>query len=99
MMRSAKVDANQPAIVTALRKAGAMVRATHAAGDGFPDLVVAFRGAWHLLECKSDAAAVNRKSMTAVRQAEFRGQASVHGCIVPVVTTPEEALRAVGALG
>ena len=45
MRRAAKVDANQPATVKALRDAGMTVAVTSSLGKGFPDLVVGFRGA------------------------------------------------------
>lgn len=40
----AKVDRNQPEIVAALRKAGAVVHCTHQLGKGFPDLFCNYRG-------------------------------------------------------
>ena len=40
----ARVDRNQPEIVAALRKAGAVVHCTHQLGGGFPDLFCNFRG-------------------------------------------------------
>ena len=92
-MRRTRVDANQPDIVSALRKAGAFVRDMHGAGDGFPDIVAAFRGRWHFFEVKSSDAAARRKGLTAERQAHFREQADARGCVVHVVTTPEEAAR------
>ena len=92
-MRRAKVDANQPDIVSALRAAGAFVRQTHGAGDGFPDVVAAHRGRWHFFEVKSSDVAARRKGATADRQQDFRDQAADRGCVVHVVTTPEEAVR------
>ncbi len=52
MRRAAKIDRNQPEIVAALRKAGAMVQPLHSIGQGFPDLLVFFRGVLTLLEVK-----------------------------------------------
>jgi hypothetical protein len=40
MRRAAKIDANQPQIVEALRKAGATVHSLAAVGNGIPDLLV-----------------------------------------------------------
>ena len=40
MRRVARVDANQKAIVEALRKAGCTVALTHQLGGGFPDIAV-----------------------------------------------------------
>ena len=38
------VDANQPEIVAAYRKAGATVQHLHSVGEGCPDLIIGFRG-------------------------------------------------------
>ena len=92
-MRAKRVDANQPDIVSALRAAGAFVRPTHGAGDGFPDVVAAFRGRWHFFEIKSSDVAARRKGATAERQAHFREQSALRRCVVHVVTTAEEAVR------
>lgn len=40
MRRAAKVDANQPAIIDALRRVGCSVQSLAAVGDGVPDLLV-----------------------------------------------------------
>lgn len=50
--RRSKVDANQRAIVTALRQAGVWVRSTAELGGGFPDLLTSYRGYVTLLEVK-----------------------------------------------
>jgi hypothetical protein len=42
MRRAAKVDRNQPEIVSALRKVGADVVSLAAVGDGIPDLLVGY---------------------------------------------------------
>jgi hypothetical protein len=44
MKRAAKVDINQKEIVAYLRKIGASVAVMSAVGQGFPDLVVGWRG-------------------------------------------------------
>lgn len=98
MRRRAKSDSNQGDIVLALRQVGAFVRDMSAVGDGWPDLCVLFRGAVHLLEVKADGAAVKRKSSTAQRQQEIRDRARECGVHIYVVTSEEEALRAIGAM-
>ena len=50
--RAAKIDKNQPAIVEALRKAGASVQTLAAVGEGCPDLLVGKHGRNWLLEVK-----------------------------------------------
>jgi Holliday junction resolvase len=89
MRRAAKVDANQDAIVVALRAAGASVQSLAAVGKGCPDLLCAFRGLMYLLEVKRDKAQPNELQ---VRWHEG-WRAAVH-----VVRTPDDALRAVGAI-
>lgn len=49
MRRRARVDDNQAEIVKVLRQLGATVRPTHTVGDGFPDLVVGWRGKNYLV--------------------------------------------------
>ena len=53
MRRAAKVDANQPEIVDALRAVGASVQDLHKVGGGCPDLLVAYHGFNVLLEVKN----------------------------------------------
>lgn len=43
MRRAARTDANQTAIVEALRKCGASVQSLAAVGKGVPDLLVGLR--------------------------------------------------------
>ncbi len=94
MSRYAKqVDANQGAIVKALRKAHCHVHDTHELGGGFPDLVVCrtvgnARPVW-LLEVKNGTRPCDRK-LTPMEQA------FAELFPVAVVSTVEEALAAVG---
>ncbi len=53
MRRDAKVDANQPEIVAALRAAGWSVAPLHFVGRGFPDLLAGKWGVNILLELKT----------------------------------------------
>lgn len=53
MRRAAKIDANQPEIVAALRAAGYWVQSLAAVGHGFPDLIACKKsGAIMLMEVK-----------------------------------------------
>lgn len=52
MRRAARTDANQDAIVAALRAYGCSVQSLAALGKGCPDLLVGFRGQNWLMECK-----------------------------------------------
>lgn len=51
--RRKRTDDNQTAIVEAARAIGASVVVTSDLGDGFPDLVVGFRGETEMAEVKS----------------------------------------------
>lgn len=89
-MRAAKVDKNQREIVMALRQVpGCSVAVTSSAHDGFPDLVVGFRGTNSMLEVKDR----NGKLTPAQEKfhASWRGQ-------IEVIRSVEEALRAIGAI-
>lgn len=84
MRRAAKVDANQSAIVDALRRIGAQVEVL-----GKPlDLLVDHRGKTSLIEVKNS----DGKDQLTVAQVEFiaRWTGPVY-----VVRSPEEAVRAV----
>lgn len=95
MRRAAKIDANQPDIVSALEAAGCMVLSLAAVGNGVADLLV-YRekkefwetSEFHLLEVKNPA---GRGTSLTPDQVKFHAEWPV-----TVVTTPEEALRAVG---
>jgi hypothetical protein len=90
----AQADGNQAEIVAVLRAAGCSVQSLHAVGGGVPDLLVGRAGLTFLLEVKrligkrKPHAAPMKDTQVAWHRA-WRGQ-------VAVVTTPEEALRAVG---
>jgi len=51
---AARTDANQHAIVKALRWRGATVHSLHRVGQGCPDLLVGFHGHNLLIEVKTD---------------------------------------------
>ena len=87
-MRHAKrTDANQEAIVKALRDAGAYVWII-----SLPvDLLVGYKNHTFLVECKTDA----RKRLTAL-QADFFENWS--GSTLARVDSPEAALRMIGVL-
>ncbi len=75
-----KRDHAEKPIVDALRAAGATVR--HIGGTGNPDLLVRYKRLWTPLEVKT-----GKGKQTAAQEAEADW---------PIVTTPEEAFRAVG---
>jgi Holliday junction resolvase len=53
MRRHGRTDANQTAIVTALRQLGAMVMIISSHGQDYPDVVVGFQGRAIALEIKN----------------------------------------------
>ena len=95
MRRAAKVDSNQPDIIKALRQVGARVQPIHAIGKGCPDLLVAYRDQWHVLELKDGAKVPSKQVLTDDEERwhdEFGQQAPVHIC-----NSVESALRIIGA--
>ena len=87
MRRAARVDANQEAVVSALRSAGAYVWII-----GLPvDLLVGFRNHTFLIEIKHGP----KKRLTALQEDFF---ANWFGSTLCRVDGPEAALRAIGVL-
>lgn len=73
MRRAAKIDANQPAIVKALRAIGCDVMVLSAVGDGCPDLLVTapiFPRRTMLIEIKDGAKPPSERGLT-MDQVEF----------------------------
>jgi len=89
----ARTDTAQAPIVKALRAAGRPVWSTHSIGKGFPDILTRHIDG-HLILGEVKTGKGYTKPATRARQAAF-------AALFPVVrmTTPEEALRAVGLLG
>jgi hypothetical protein len=91
MRRAARTDANQSAIVEALRKVGATVTPTHMVGGGFPDITVGYRGRTFLFEIKSG----DRWKLTNDEfdwHERWTGQAAI-------VTDPEQAIAVIAKKG
>lgn len=65
MKYARKIDANQPAIVAALRKAGCTVEHLHAVGRGCPDLLCAVNDEVFLIEVKDGAKPPSAQKLTA----------------------------------
>lgn len=94
MRKIAKIDANQPQIVTALRAIGATVQSLANVGNGCPDIVVGWQGQNFLLEIKNPAQPPSGRKLTddeAKWHAIWRGQKTV-------VETVDDALKAIGAI-
>lgn len=87
MRRAAKIDANQPELVGALRSMGATVEITSQAHDGFPDVVVGYRGVTVLVEIKDGSLTPSRRKLTPA-QVELHGRFA--GAIT-IIETLEQA--------
>lgn len=90
MRRAAKIDANQPAIVAALRALGAFVQPLHTVGQGCPDLLVAFRGQTLLVEVKDGSKPPSARALTPDQK---MWHANWQGGPLAVVTDEEGAIR------
>lgn len=91
MRQAARVDANQSAIVAALRQIGASVQPLHMIGKGCPDLLVGFRGVNFILEAKDGRKPPSARKLTPDEwkwHDEWRG-------IVFIVYSPEDAVNVV----
>lgn len=89
--RIARVDANQPDIVEALRAAGARVQHIHIIGHGCPDILVAFRGRWYVAEIKDSRGQLTPDEVR--WHEDFSVQGPVH-----IWRTARQALRDIGAI-
>lgn len=85
MRLAARIDANQPEIVKAMRDMGAEVTHMHQLGKGVADLLVSWRLCWFVMECK-----VSAKEKLTSDQIEWIGK---QRAAVLIITSPEEAVR------
>lgn len=92
MRKRAKVDGNQPEIVAALRKAGAVVHSTAQLGGGFPDLFCNFRGRIFGFEVKDPAQPPSKRKLTPDETA-FHENWNRSGQTIFVIETAEQALN------
>lgn len=96
MRHAAKVDANHADVVAALRRVGAQVQSLATVGAGCPDLLVAFRETWYVLEVKDGTKPLSHRKLTPAELEWVR----VFGDTAPVfvVNSVDDALRAIGAV-
>jgi hypothetical protein len=93
---NAKIDGNHTDVVSVLRSVGAGVQSLASVGDGCPDLLVAFRGTWYVLEVKDGSLPPSRRTLTPAEQMwmlRFDEVAPVF-----VVNSADEALEVIGAV-
>lgn len=91
----ARVDANQPAIVAALRGIGASVLHLHTLPNCF-DILVGYRGRTFLMEIKDPAQPPSKRQLTE-GEAEFRR--TWRGTTYHIVHSVDEAIGLVTASG
>jgi hypothetical protein len=94
-MRAAKIDANQEAVVTALRTAGASVQSLASVGKGVPDLLVGYKGQTLLMEIKDGFKAPSARLLT---EDQLRWHHNWLGGALAVVDSPDAALRMIGVI-
>ena len=91
-----RIDANQPEIVQGLRAIGVRVAITSDLGDGFPDIVCAFRGFNYMLEIKDGNKPPSKRKLTDKEQvfhAWWKDQGQID-----TVKNLDEALQIIGAI-
>ena len=88
MRRQARVDANQPAVVEALRRIGAAVTPLHTVGKGVADLLVSYRQAWTVMEVKDGTLPPSKRTLTDLERSWIAQQHA----LVFIVTSPLEAI-------
>jgi hypothetical protein len=96
MTYARKTDANQTAMITALRRVGAAVVSLRQIGKGCPDLLVAFRGMNYLLEVKDGSKPRSKRALTPAEKAWHEQWQRVGQ--VAIVATIDEALKVIGAI-
>lgn len=89
MRRAPRTDANQAAIVAELRRRGAFVASLAGAAGGIPDLLVAHRGRWLLIEVKDGAKKPSARRLTPA-QVSWHAQAAAVGAAVHIVESPAD---------
>ena len=95
MRRRARTDANQQAVIDALRQVGASVQSLAEIGNGCPDLLVGYNGHTFLLEIKDGTKPASEIKLTK-HQIDWHGRWT--GGSLGIVYGPEAALKIIGAL-
>jgi hypothetical protein len=96
MIFAARVDANQPDIVRALRGAGASVQPLHTVGSGCPDLLVGIDGANLLIEVKDGSKSPSKRILTPDQvewHQAWRGQVTVANSIAEALAVLKGSRR------
>lgn len=88
MRLKARVDANQAAVVEALRKIGVVVTPIHQLGKGVADLLCSYRQVWVVLEVKDGDKPPSAQELTSDEKRWIAEQRAP----VFIVTSPMEAV-------
>ena len=95
MRRAAKIDANQEAVVIALRAAGTKVQSLAAIGKGVPDLLCQYEGTFYLIEVKDGRKQPSQRKLT---DDQVKWHEEWKSAFLGVVESPDEALKFIGAI-
>lgn len=90
-----RADANQPEIVVALRKMGALVLHLHEVGKGCPDLLIGYHGKLMLVEVKDGSKSASKRKLT---PDEERFHQSWKGYVV-VITSVADVIELIFRIG
>jgi|SRR5690348_17229097 len=93
---AAKVDDNHARLVRLWRGLGAYVVDCSHVGNGFPDVLIGWRGRWITAEIKDGAKQPSARKLTADQQV-LHAEAARVGCTVHVIKNDDEALALLGA--
>ena len=89
MVRFGRTDANQKVIVAWLRDIpGVSVHVLSDAGDGFPDLVIGWKGVNYLVELKDGAKCKSKQALTPDQvewHLHWNGQKAVCNCLTDIL--------------
>lgn len=86
------VDANQNEIVEDLRQLGLSVATTSQAGDGFPDIIVAYKGVNYMIEIKDGNKPPSKQKLTPKQRkfhSEWKGQ-------IDIANSLDEVFKVIG---
>lgn len=95
MRRAARTDANQIQVVSALRAAGAKVQDLSSVGQGVPDLLCKYQGAFYLIEVKDGRKPPSQRRLT---DDQVKWHEEWKSAFLGVVESPDEALKFIGAI-
>ena len=98
MRTAARLDRNHTEIVTALRAVGCFVQSLAAIGKGTPDVIAIYRGTVHLLEIKDGKKPQSARELTDAEYDWHDGASLIGHYRVHIVTSIDDALKAVGAV-